>query len=196
MPKRKKSNLSKKSRDAKKHKKVNASQSEEDHNKRLHSNLIAVKKYRNGQTKEEKETRLAKHRILDQLNSSQIIKEHNDHIRSQKKSQVSMRTRNSIKRKSETVESKSTKKRNLRQFIEEDRSTSNNEVHNETYLEDNNNISDDFDFSDIENQQPDEDHDKSALEDNNLDISDDLDFSLSDFETQQPHVSTQFTLYM
>ena len=55
---------------------------------------------------------------------------------------------------------------------------------------------DDFDFSDIENQQPDEDHDKSTLEDNNLDISDDLDFSLSDFETQQPHVSTQFTLYM
>ena len=72
-------------------------------------------------------------------------------------------------------------------------STSNNEVHNETYLD---NILDDFDFSDIENQQPDEDHDKSTLEDNNLDISDDLDFSLSDFETQQPHVSTQFTLYM
>lgn len=190
MPKRKKSNLGRKSRDAKRQ--VNASQSEEDHNKRLQSNLIAVKKYQNGQTTEEKETRLAKHRILDQLNSSQIIKEHNDHI-SQKKSQVSMRTRNSIKRKSETIESKSTKKRNLRQSIEEDMSTSNNEVHNETYLD---NILDDFDFSDIENQQPDEDHDKSTLEDNNLDISDDLDFSLSDFETQQPHVSTQFTLYM
>ena len=77
MPKRKKSNLGRKSRDAKRQ--VNASQSEEDHNKRLQSNLIAVKKYQNGQTTEEKETRLAKHRILDQLNSSQIIKEHNDH---------------------------------------------------------------------------------------------------------------------
>ena len=182
MPKRKKSNLSKKSRDAKKHKKVNTSQSEEDHNKRLQSNLIAVNKYRNGQTKEETETRLAKQIILNQLNSSQIIKEHNDHI-SQKKSQVSMRTRNSIKRKSETIESKSTKKRNLRQSIVEDMSTSNNGVHNETYLEDNNNISDDFGFSDIENQQPDED--------NNLDF----DFSLSDFETQQPHVSISFALY-
>ena len=190
MPRRKKSNLSNKSKNARNVKKHYASKSEEDHNKTIQSNIIAVKKYRNGQTKEEKEARLAKHRILNQLNNSEIIKEHNDQIKSQeksqKKSQVSMRTRNSIKRKSES-ESKSTKKRNLRQSIEEDRSTSNNE----TYLEDNNNISDDFDFSDIENQQPDEDHDKSTLEDKNLDISDDFDFSLSDFETQQPHVSTQ-----
>ena len=196
MPRRKKSNLSSKSKNARQWKKFNESQSKENHNKSIISHRIAVKKYEDNQSVEKKELRLSKNRYLKKLNNSKILKEHNEMIESQKKSQVSMRTRNSIKRKAETVESKSTKKRNLRQSIEEDMSTSNNEVHNETYLEDNNNISDDFDFSDIENQQPDEDHDKSALEDNNLDISDDLDFSLSDFETQQPHVSTQFTLYM
>ena len=176
MPRRKKSNLSNKSKNARNVKKHYASKSEEDHNKTIQSNIIAVKKYRNGQTKEEKEARLAKHRILNQLNNSEIIKEHNDQIKSQeksqKKSQVSMRTRNSIKRKADTTVSKSTKKKNLRQSIEEDMSN------------------DDFDFSDIENQQPDEVHDKPNLEENNLEISDDFDFS--DIETQQPNVSTQF----
>ena len=152
---------------------------------------------------EEKEVRLSKMRILHQLNNSEILKEHNAMIKSQKKSQVSMRTRNSIKRKADTTVSKSTKKKNLRQSIEEDMSNDDfdfsdienqqpDEVHDKPNLEENNlEISDDFDFSDIENQQPDEDHDKSTLEDKNLDISDDFDFSLSDFETQQPHVSTQ-----
>ena len=171
MPRRKKSNLSSKSKNARRCKKNNESQSEENHNKSLLSNRVAKKKYEEKQSVEEKEVRLSKKRILNQLNNSEILKEHNAMIKSQKKSQVSMRTRNSIKRKADTTVSKSTKKKNLRQSIEEDMSN------------------DDFDFSDIENQQPDEVHDKPNLEENNLEISDDFDFS--DIETQQPNVSTQ-----
>ena len=122
MPRRKKSNLSSKSKKARQCKKYNESQSKENHNKSIVSNRIAVKKYEDNQSVEKKELRLSKNRYLKKLNNSKILKEHNEMIESQKKSQVSMRTRNSIKRKADTTVSKSTKKKKLRQSIEEDMS--------------------------------------------------------------------------
>ena len=77
MPKRKKSNLSRKSKKSRSFKDVNTSQSEEDYNKMLEAQRIADKKYWQNQSSAQKAKKLEEQRHRNKLNNSRIMREHN-----------------------------------------------------------------------------------------------------------------------
>jgi hypothetical protein len=97
MPKRRKSNLSKKSKKSSNLKDVNTSLSEEDYNKMLEAQRIRREKYKQNQSSKQKAKELEGQKIRDNLNNSRILREHNESIHSQ----VVSRTRGALKRKCE-----------------------------------------------------------------------------------------------